>query len=236
MSDSAVPNKASTIIVVRPDGNGGFEALMTRRQQQLQFLGGYLVFPGGAVEEQDCSDRMRSLCRGVSPAEACEILGGELSVEAALGHWVSAIRELFEEAGLHYFVTAENNPPSAEVQRSLVHKRNSLCGGTIDLPELLESEGLFCDLGSLAYLFRRITPESYKVRFDTRFYLAALASHQTALDCSEEVEQSIWLPPLVALEQSTAGLHQMLPPTRIALQTLAEHGSWDRLCAAFGLR
>ncbi len=236
MTASAVPNKASTIVVVRPSQNGGFEALMTRRHQQLQFLGGYLVFPGGAVEEQDCSERMLALCCGLSSARAVEILGGEINAEAAMGHWVSAVRELFEEAGIHYFVSSASDPLSVEMHRRLADKRDDLCRGSINLPELLESEGLLCDVGRLAYLFRRITPESYKMRFDTRFYLAALPPDQTALDFSEEVEQSIWLAPLTALEQASAGLHQMLPPTRIALETIASHGSWDNLCAAFRLR
>src|ERR1043166_429250 len=100
MTEAAVPNKASTIIVVRPNTEGGFEALMTLRPQRLEFLGGYLVFPGGAVEEQDSSERMLALCRGLAASEAHAILGGELRAEAALGHWVAAVRELFEEAGI----------------------------------------------------------------------------------------------------------------------------------------
>ena len=236
MTDSAVPNKASTVVVVRPHSGGGFEALMTLRHQQLQFLGGYLVFPGGAVEEQDCSGRMLARCRGLSGEQAREFFGGELSAELALGHWVAAVRELFEEAGIHYFITEKDEPPSTEVQRRIAEKRDALCRGSIQLIEVLESERLFCDVGRLVYLFRRITPESYKLRFDTRFYVAPLPFNQTALDYSEEVEQSIWLAPSAALEQFSAGQHQMLPPTRIALETLGEHRNWDELCSAFRLR
>jgi hypothetical protein len=100
----------------------------------------------------------------------------------------------------------------------------------------LESERLFCDLGRFTYLFHRITPEKYPVRFDTRFYLAALPPNQTALISSEEVSESLWLTPKIALEESASGKFPMLPPTIITLRTLAEHGSWQNLCTAFPLR
>jgi 8-oxo-dGTP pyrophosphatase MutT (NUDIX family) len=235
MSDLAVPNKASTIILVRPEANAGFEVLMTRRHQQLQFLGGYLVFPGGGMEKQDYSERMLSRCRGLSPLEAQEKLGGEIDPDISLGHWVTAVRELFEEAGIHFFVSQSDQIASTDVQKRLAEKRKDLWEGHIDLPELLECEQLVCDLSRLRYLFRRITPESYRVRFDTRFYLAALPEHQNPLLFSEEVEESLWVSPPRVLDQSNSGIHRMLPPTIIALRTLAEHGSWNSLRAAFGL-
>ena len=53
MTQMIVPSKASTIIVIRPRAAIGFEVLLTRRPQEMPFLGGFLVFPGGAVEKQD---------------------------------------------------------------------------------------------------------------------------------------------------------------------------------------
>jgi 8-oxo-dGTP pyrophosphatase MutT (NUDIX family) len=94
--------KASTIVVVRPDPNGGIEVLMTRRRPEMQFLGGFLVFPGGGVENEDCSEKMLSLCRGLTRSEAQKILGADLGPEMSLGHWVAAGRELFEETGIHF--------------------------------------------------------------------------------------------------------------------------------------
>ena len=235
MSDLSVPSKASTIIVVRPESNGGFEVLMTRRQQQMQFLGGYLVFPGGGIEKEDYSEEMLSLCRGLSLSDAQERLGGEMSPDICLGHWVAAVRELFEEAGIHFFVDQNNNVARNDVQKRLAEKRKDLSEGRINLPQLLESEQLFCDLSRLTYLFHRTTPEKYKLRFDTRFYLAALPENQSALAFSEEVAESLWLPPRAALDQSESSRFPMLPPTIIALRTLAEHDSWNALRAAFRL-
>ncbi|HJU60836.1 MAG TPA: hypothetical protein VJ864_02230, partial [Candidatus Binatia bacterium] len=70
MSKFVDPIKASTIVVVRPDLNGGIEVLMTRRRPDMQFLGGFLVFPGGAMENEDWSERMLSLCRGLNRPDA----------------------------------------------------------------------------------------------------------------------------------------------------------------------
>ena len=238
MSEVAVPSKASTIIVVRPETTGGFEILMTRRPQDMQVLAGFLVFPGGGVEEQDWSMKMLSRCRGLSPAEAQGILGGDISPEMSLGHWVAAARELFEEAGIHFFVNERGETPQgaqAPLTQRLAEKRRALSAGRLNFSQLLESEQLFCDLGPLTYLFHRVTPAKHTVRFDTRFYLAALPANQTALACSEEVAESFWITPKAALEQSESAKFPMMPPTIIALRTLAEHESWQDLSATFRL-
>jgi 8-oxo-dGTP pyrophosphatase MutT (NUDIX family) len=235
MSDVAVPSKASTVIVARAKSEGGFEVLITRRHQQLQFLGGYSVFPGGGMETADYSERMLSRCRGVSRPEAQEKLGRDMSPDMALGHWVAAVRELFEETGVHFFVDQDNADASLHVQERLAEKRLDLSEGRLGLAQLLESEQLFCDLSRLTYLFHRITPEKYHVRFDTRFYLAAMPANQSPLMSSEEVAESLWLAPDMALDQSQSGTLLMMPPTIIALRTLAEHNSWDTLRATFSI-
>lgn len=230
--------KASTIVVVRPDPEGGIEVLLTRRRPEMPFLGGFLVFPGGGVENEDCSEKMLSLCRGLTRSHAQKILGAGIGPEMSLGHWVAAVRELFEETGIHFFIDENGMAPEGstdDLGKRLSQKRQALANGTLDLPRLLESEGLFCDLGRFTYLFHRITPEKYPVRFDTRFFLAALPTHQTPLAASEEVSESLWLTPKTALEESASGKFPMLPPTILTLRSLAEHGTWQGLCAAFRL-
>lgn len=238
MTEVVNPIKASTIVVVRPDFNGGIEVLMTRRRPEMQFLGGFLVFPGGGVENEDCSEKMLSLCRGLTRADAQKILGADIGPEMCLGHWVAAVRELFEETGIHFFVDENGMAPDVsqrDVAERLSEKRRALSNGAFLLTRLLESEKLFCDLGRLTYLFHRITPEKYSVRFDTRFYLAALPDNQIPLLSSEEVSESLWLTPQNAVDESASGKFSMMPPTLITLRTLAEHGSWQNLCAAFRL-
>ena len=94
------PRDASTVVLVRPGGDGSFEILLTRRPQEMRFLGGYYVFPGGTVHRDDYSPLVLARCRGLSGEDARTILGSQHEPEEALGHWVAVVRELFEEVGV----------------------------------------------------------------------------------------------------------------------------------------
>jgi len=48
----------------------GGEVLMVLRSNESKFVPGSYVFPGGALDDQDCSPEMEALCRGVDPAQA----------------------------------------------------------------------------------------------------------------------------------------------------------------------
>jgi 8-oxo-dGTP pyrophosphatase MutT (NUDIX family) len=238
MRDIAVPVPASTILLIRAGGGDGFEVLLTRRPANMKVLAGFLVFPGGCVEKEDSSDQMIARCRGLSPDAAQRILGDEIGVRMAVGHWVAAVRELFEEVGIHFFVTEKGSPGptvSSGLRERLAENPATLSDVRLTLAALLESEKLFCDLGRLVYLFHRITPPHYPVRFDTRFYLAALPPDQVPCACSDEVAEVVWLSPREALRQSESGILPMMPPTLIALKALAQHKTWRDLSAAYGL-
>ena len=72
---------AATVIVALP-GTPGVEILMLRRSGKSRFLPGYLVFPGGAVDEGDSELAERWFGDRAESSRAC------------------AIRELIEEVGL----------------------------------------------------------------------------------------------------------------------------------------
>jgi 8-oxo-dGTP pyrophosphatase MutT (NUDIX family) len=237
MTELVVPGKASTVILARPGAGGSFEVLMTRRSPHLKVLAGFLVFPGGAVEEDDWSEKMLARCRGLSPIEAQQILAATMTPEQAMGHWVAAIRELFEETGIHFFgKQGESLEPTSDVLRErLAQSREALSQRRLALADLLESEQLVCDVGRLTYLFHRITPNHHPVRFDTRFYVGSLPQGQTPLDSSEEVAEIIWLTPQGALKLSESGGLPMMPPTVIALRALAELGSWKNFLSTYRL-
>jgi 8-oxo-dGTP pyrophosphatase MutT (NUDIX family) len=237
MTELVVPGKASTVILARPGAGGSFEVLMTRRSPHLKVLAGFLVFPGGAVEEDDWSEKMLARCRGLSPIEAQQILAAAMTPEQAMGHWVAAIRELFEETGIHFFgKQGESLEPTSDVLRErLAQSREALSQRRLALADLLESEQLVCDVGRLTYLFHRITPNHHPVRFDTRFYVGSLPEGQTPLEFSEEVAESVWLTPQEALKLSESGGLPMMPPTLIALRSLAELGSWKNFIFTYRL-
>jgi 8-oxo-dGTP pyrophosphatase MutT (NUDIX family) len=234
---TATPLPASTVILVRPTYVGAFEVLMHRRPDEMTTYAGAYVFPGGCVEQDDYSPDMIALTRGVTPDAARVALGSELKPELCLGHWVAAVRELFEEAGVHFFIHgAAQMMDDGELTRRLTSRRSALQHREISLAALLQSEKLACDLSRLRYFFHRTTPEHHKVRFDTRFYLAALPENQSPLPASEEVAESLWMVPGAALQASESGRFPMMPPTIMVLRTLAGYSNWDALCVTYGLK
>jgi 8-oxo-dGTP pyrophosphatase MutT (NUDIX family) len=239
MAQAAIPLPASTVVLIRPDRNHGFEIYLNRRPEQMDTYAGAYVFPGGRVEENDWSAEMISRTRGVTAVEAQAKLGSELQPEFCLGYWVAAVRELFEEVGIHYFVPQndlEISQSRGELYDRITAKRPSLQRGEIDFAEFLLSERLCCDLGRLIYFFHRTTPEHYPVRFDTRFYLAALPPDQIPLDAAEEVSQSLWLTPELAINRWQAGNFPMMPPTLMVLRSLIAHRTWEELRDTYNLR
>jgi len=239
MAQPATPYPASTVVLVRPDPNGSFEILMNRRPEKMDTYAGVYVFPGGRVEESDWSAEMISLTCGLTPDAAQQQLGAQLQPELCLGYWVAAVRELFEEMGIHFFRPRGGAVTDLMRQRiftRLGERRSALQRGEIGFPALLTSEQLFCDVAPLAYFYHRITPEHYAVRFDTRFYLAALPADQDPLHTSEEVSESLWVSAKEALERSQNGNFPMMPPTLAVLRTLSSHATWAELRDAFQLR
>lgn len=75
------PRPAATVVVVRP-GDAGVEVLVLRRSAASRFAPGFLVFPGGVVEERDRDLASRLFGDPGESARAC------------------AVRELHEETGL----------------------------------------------------------------------------------------------------------------------------------------
>lgn len=236
MPENRPPKRASTIVLVRPAKDGVFEVFMTRRPVEMRFLGGFFVFPGGSVKGSDGSPAMLELCRGLSPGEARARLGGELSAEDAMGHWVAAVRELYEEVGVLLCVGPDGAPAmGADTRERVAAKRESVSSGALGFPDLLASEGLRCDVGSPVYFYHRTTPERYAMRFDTRFFLAPLPEGQTPLSVSEEVSESLWITPGEGVERADRGRMAVIPPTLSTLRTLADIGTWEALCGAFAL-
>jgi 8-oxo-dGTP pyrophosphatase MutT (NUDIX family) len=232
------PRYASTVALVRSNADGDIEVLLTRRPAGMRFLGGFYVFPGGTVHENDYSQEILARCRGLSGTAAQKILDHLHTPEIALGHWVAVFRELFEEVGILVCVRegdARIQYDDEESRRRIELKRQALVRKEIDFAAFLASENLTCDLSRAVYFDHWVTPEMYSMRFDTRFYIAAVPADQTPLARSEEVTHSLWIKPEAALARVDRRDFPILPPTTTVLGNLAQLGSWDRLCARFEL-
>lgn len=232
VAQPATPLPASTVVLARPTQSGGFEIFMNRRPDHMDTYAGMYVFPGGRVEQGDYSQYILRRMRGVSPNDAQQALGSGGEAELCLGYWVAAVRELFEEAGIHFFLDRSGAPIATArggLSGILAEKRRALQQGELDFGQFLTAESLHCDLGQLSYFFHRVTPEHYPTRFDTRFYLAALPPEQEPLHASEEVAASMWITPQEALASHERKQAPMMPPTLAVLRTLAEQASWTGL-------
>ena len=225
------PRLAATVILLRAAEPRGFEVFLTRRPEGMAFLGGMYCFPGGTLRTEDFSDAMLSRCAGMTPDQAQKIIGAEFAPRQALGLWIAAIRELFEEAGILLAVNGAgerilaNTGPASR----LTEKHAGLLGKNLSFYSVLESEGLFCDLAALAHFSHWQTPAQVSMRFDTHFFLASLPADQSPLPTSSEVTQSVWLTPDAALRLFGQNELPMIFPTFASLRTLADFDSLDRV-------
>lgn len=88
----AVPRPAATVVVIRPAATG-FEVLLVRRNDNVAFMAGAYVFPGGRVDD---ADRAAVMHAPESPASRFADLSR--AEEDVYRH--AAVRELQEEASV----------------------------------------------------------------------------------------------------------------------------------------
>ena len=125
--DETVPRQAASVIVLR-GGAERLELLLVQRTPHARFMGGFWVFPGGAVDAHEG--------------------------EGDASHRLAAVRELEEEAGI-----AGISP-----------------------------EGL-------VKFSQWITPRQIAIRFDTHFFLAAVADDTVVVIDGDEIVGQDWFTP-----------------------------------------
>lgn len=213
------PQPAATVMLVR-DVPRGLEVLMLQRSQALAFMPGVHVFPGGALDAADDSPALRALCAGLEDAAASRTLGLE---RGGLAHWIAAIREAFEEAGILLAYNAAGNLVSldeaaAERYRA---KRLALHEGHGDFAEFVLGEGLRLAVDRLRYFGHWITPVGSPRRYDTRFFLAVAPEGQEARHDERETVAHVWVRPREALELCAREAINMRLPTIRTLERFA---------------
>ena len=155
----ARPRDAATLIVVCP-GDRGPLCLMGRRHADSEFLPGYFVFPGGAVEGAD------RVAKHASPLDLAHLgamgVGGRSAAAATLG--VAAVRETYEETGIMIAAPGDVGDAPGETFDEMRRRRVAPA------------------LGRLVYLGRAITPTCSPIRFHARFFLTRLQPGRFGLD------------------------------------------------------
>ena len=215
------PRPAATVIIAR-DTDDGLEVFMMRRTEQMVFVGGNYVFPGGGLEPADSDPHWASLCDGLDDADANRLL--ELN-EGGLAYWIAALRECFEESGLLLCrdrrgeLVTHDDTVLAGWRAS---RRADLIAGRVGFAELLREHHLRPALDQVAYFSHWITPVGAPRRYDTRFLVTAVPLNQTASHDGDESDHHHWIRPADALERQKKGEIQMIVPTIETLKTLAQ--------------
>jgi 8-oxo-dGTP pyrophosphatase MutT (NUDIX family) len=206
--------EAATVMLLRDAPE--LQVFMLRRNPRILFAPGASVFPGGAVDADDRDPELFARCRGCDDAGASRLLGHD---RGALGYWVAAIREAFEEAGV---LLAD---PGSVGLEGLPDARAALARGERTFLDLVVADDLVLDCGALHPFAHWITPPRAPRRYDTWFFAAAAPEGHTYRHDDHETVASGWVTPERALRLGAAGDIELIRPTQRSLELLADFRS-----------
>jgi 8-oxo-dGTP pyrophosphatase MutT (NUDIX family) len=219
------PRPSASVILVR-DASDGLETFMVRRHARSPVAPSAYVFPGGTVRDDD-----------VSPVDSAQLAEALLArsdspvspTEAGL-FYVSAVRELFEEAGVllardssgRLVTVDESDEP---LQERLASTRLSLQARNLSLANAFAEWGWQPAFDLLVPFSHWVTPAALAARFDTRFFVARMPPGQSALHDTIETSEGVWLTPTQALDAT----YHTVYATAQHLRRLREFRSVDDL-------
>jgi 8-oxo-dGTP pyrophosphatase MutT (NUDIX family) len=231
------PKEAATVILLRRREEKpaeGFEVLMVLRSKESKFVPSSYVFPGGALDDQDCLPEMEALCRGVERSQAFAALKGIPSPAMALGTWVAGIRETFEEVGLLLAYQADHRLPSFENDNTgrYQHYRAMLQQEELSFREILQKEALTLAADRLHYFSHWITPWFLPIRYDVRFFVVEAPAGQEAHHDGIELTDHLWITPQEALRRYHENRFEMVYPTLMTMQALLPYRQIEEVIRA----
>ena len=200
-----VQQAASVLVIAdRP----GLEVLLLERRAASAFVGGMVVFPGGAVDESDRSSDARRLVAGDVDA-AMQGTGG------GAAHIVAAVRETLEETGI--WLGADPKGPLAA--------RRAIDAGDLVLSDVASTASVHPR--DMPHAGRWITPPGAPRRYDTQFFVARADDDRSDLDQLEpdgrEVVALEWSSPGDAVRRISRGTLAALEPTVVYLEALERY-------------
>jgi len=227
---------AATVILIRPSKDGDWEIFLARRHQKQTFMAGAYVFPGGQLEETDNNPQLKNYIKTADVFDPCRLLqDSSLPGEKALGFFIAAIRETFEEAGILLGGKTTGNFVSFHDEKVLKRfndYRHQLNASQITLAEIAQKEKISFFPDALIPYAHWITPEFEKKRFSTRFFLAKLPPNQTPVADAIELTESLWVTPQEALEMHREQKIILMPPTFKTIEELSAFRDIDELFSA----
>lgn len=218
----AVPRHAASVLLLREQGDD-IEVLLTRRHENMAFMGGMWVFPGGTLCPADSStealqlilDPARSQCHRLRDLE-----GNALPDVTCMALAIAAIRETFEESGVLLATTADGHHAENEKLTRLQQRRCAIVSQPPLFATSLQEEHLHPDVSALVYWSHWITPSVVPKRFDTRFFLACLPPEQMAAVDTIEATEMKWMTPAAVIAAAHHGNMKVSRPTLYNLMEL----------------
>lgn len=218
------PDQPDPVVLVQPAASvmviadrPGLEVLLLLRRAASAFVGGMIVFPGGAVDESDRSSNARRIVAG-DVDRALRGTGGSGA------HIVAAVRETLEETGI--WLGAEPERPLAA--------RQAIDAGERLLSDVASSASV--NIEHIPHAGRWITPPGAPRRYDTQFFVARADHHGADLDHLEpdgrEVVALEWSSPADAVRRTARGALAALEPTVVYLEALARYESAEEVIDA----
>jgi 8-oxo-dGTP pyrophosphatase MutT (NUDIX family) len=226
---AVLPKKASSVILLR-DTLKGVETFLIQRHAASSFMGGFYAFPGGNLEAEDFSEELLTHVEGITENEAWALLGRQSSPHIALAHWVTGIREVFEEVGVLFAKNGRGNLISFEDETR--GKKFERCRELINKDEMtfsqfIHQENLRLAADSLIHYSHWITPEVRKKRYDTHFFMTLVPEGQIPSADQKEITAGIWLTPQQALKANISGDIPLTPPALCMLEELTPFSSTE---------
>jgi 8-oxo-dGTP pyrophosphatase MutT (NUDIX family) len=225
------PREAASVILAR-DASDAVEVLLLQRHPNSRFSPGAFAFPGGRVEAADSAPDVVARCRGLDRAAAARQLRDVRPPERAIGFWVAALREAFEEAGIllaHHADARLLDPATLAEARAL---RARCREDSARFGQILTDLDLTLATDHVVYWAHWITPEERSIRYDTRFFIAPAGPEQAPEPDGDEMVGARWTRPSEALAHHGARELVLPLPTQRILATLAEHRDVTALMAA----
>lgn len=237
-SQPAVPRHAASVLLLR-EQRGTIEVLLTRRHENLAFMGGMWVFPGGTLCPADTSTQSLALIPEAARLACHRLLdldGNALPAETCLGLAIAAARETFEETGVLLATSAEGHHCGSERLARLHDRQRAIVSQPKLFATLLQEEHLHLDVRRLVYWSHWITPSVVAKRFDTRFFLARLPPEQTATVDNIEATELRWMSPAACIAAAHDGAMTVSRPTLYNLieldASVRQHVSLNAILAA----
>ncbi|MCZ6770116.1 MAG: MBL fold metallo-hydrolase [Acidobacteria bacterium] len=195
--------KAVSIIVSR--GPNSREVLLVKRDSRLPFLGGYLAFPAGGLEDEDRETGQLYLSTHSPESEPADYHA----------FVAAAARELFEETGVWL---AKGKALSREKLRD--YRRQILSHQTL-FSEVLKREDQRLDSRDLTPIFRITTPQFILKYYDTWFLHCHIPAGEEVEIWPGELEEGYFITPEEILERWRQGTVLIAPVVLLLLHELA---------------